>query len=188
MRIVKKILLILAVIFVVIAAIGFIFFPSHIHVERKALINQKQSVVYNYVNNFDNYNSWSPWFEMDPAAKYTFLGPHSGVGASFKWESLVKDVGKGSITITDAMPDSLIKEDLNFMEQGTAKSSFRFSPEGNGTNVTWAFDVEAGVNPLFRIMGGFMDGMLGKDFEKGLTKLKKNLESIPATDSSSVQQ
>ncbi len=188
MRIVKKILLILAVIFVVIAAIGFIFFPSHIHVERKALINQKQSVVYNYVNNFDNYNSWSPWFEMDPAAKYTFVGPHSGVGASFKWESLVKDVGKGSITITDAMPDSLIKEDLNFMEQGTAKSSFRFSPEGNGTNVTWAFDVEAGANPLFRIMGGFMDGMLGKDFEKGLSKLKKNLESIPATDSSSVQQ
>ena len=117
MRIVKKILLILSIIFVIIAAIGFIFFPSHIHVERKALINQKQNVVYNYVNNFDNYNSWSPWFEMDPAAKYTFVGPHSGVGASFKWESLVKDVGKGSMTITDALPDSLIKQDLNFMEQ-----------------------------------------------------------------------
>ena len=188
MRIVKKILLILSVIFVIIAAIGFIFFPSHIHVERKALINQKQNVVYNYVNNFDNWNSWSPWYPLDTAAAFSFVGPHSGVGATFKWESLVKDVGKGSMTITDALPDSLIKQDLNFMEQGTAKSSYRFSPEGNGTNVTWAFDVEAGANPLFRIMGGFMDGMLGKDFEKGLTNLKRNLELISVSDSTTIQQ
>ena len=188
MRIVKKILLVLAIIFVVIAAIGYIFFPSHIHVERKAMINQKQSVVYNYVNNLGNWNSWSPWYQLDSAAKYSFEGPASGAGATFSWESQNKDVGKGSMKITDAMPDSVIKQDLNFMEEGTAKSSFRFAPEGNATSVTWAFDVEAGVNPLFRIMGGFMDGMLGKDFEKGLANLKIKVEAIPVNDSTSVHQ
>lgn len=188
MRIVKKILLVLAVIFVVIAAIGFIFFPSHIHVERNAIINQKQGVVYNYVSNLGNWNKWSPWYQLDSTARYIFEGPASGVGAVFKWESKNKDVGKGSMKITDAMPDSVIKQDLNFMDQGTAKSSFRFSPEGNATNVTWAFDVEAGANPLFRIMGSFMDGMLGKDFEKGLAKLKINAEAISVSDSSGIQQ
>ena len=32
------------------------------------------------------------------------------------------------------------------------------------------------MNPLLRIIGKFMDGMVGKDFEKGLARLKSNLE------------
>ena len=188
MRIVRKILLILAVIFVVIAAIGFIFFPSHIHVERNATILQKQKVVYNYVRNFKNWNSWSPWYQLDTAANYSYVGSELGIGDEFKWESVLEEVGKGIITITDVLPDSVIKQDWNFMEKGIAKSTFRFFPEKNGTKVFWQFDVEAGTNPLYRIMGGFMDAMLGKDFEKGLASLKKNLEAIPVSDSTSFQQ
>ena len=187
MRIVKKILLVLAIIFVVIAAIGFLFFPSHIHVERSTVINQKQGVVFNYVNNLENWNSWSPWYQLDTTAKYTFDVMHSGKGATLKWESQNKNVGRGIMTITDSKTDSAIYQDLNFMDQGTAKSTFRLSTEDNSTKFTWSFDVEAGANPLFRIMGSFMDGMVGKDFEKGLTSLKNNVENLPEPDSVLVQ-
>jgi hypothetical protein len=187
MHLVKKIALVLAIILLVIAAVGYIFFPSHIHVERKAMINQKQSIVYNYVSNLKNYTKWSPWYQRDSTAKYTYVGPQSGVGATFNWESHNKDVGKGSLKIVEAIPDSLIRQDLHFMDQGSAKSSFTFTSEGNSTAVTWDFDVEAGANPLFRIMGGFMDGMIGKDFEKGLANLKVKAESIPVTDTVMIQ-
>ena len=178
MRIVKKIVFILAILIVVIAAIGFIFFPSHIHMERSVAIVQKQDVVYSYLNNLKNWNLWSPWYELDTNAKFTLEGPASGVGAIQKWESKVKEVGIGSMKITESVPDSIINVELNFVDNGTAKSYYRLSSIGNVTKVTWGFDVEAGVNPLFRIMGSFMDGMVGKDFEKGLAKLKANAEAI----------
>ena len=82
------------------------------------------------------------------------------------------------MTITEAKPDSVIRIDLNFMENGEAKSSFTFHPEGGGTQIIWNFDVEAGVNPLMRIFGSFMDGMIGKEYEKGLSNLKTKLEAI----------
>lgn len=66
------------------------------------------------------------------------------------------------------------------MEEGVAQGIYTFSPEGSGTKVTWAFEFDTGFNPLLRILGKFMDGMVGKDFEKGLSKLKTILEAMPA--------
>jgi effector-binding domain-containing protein len=40
-----------------------------------------------------------------------------------------------------------------------------------------------GNNPLSRIFGRFMDAMVGPEFEKGLTDLKKRCESMPARES-----
>jgi len=178
MRIVKKILLVLAIMFVVIAAIGFIFFPSHVHVERSITINQKQDVVFNFVNDLDNWNSWSPWYLLDSTAKYKREGSESGAGSKLSWESEVKNVGKGSMKITESKPDSIIREELSFMEGGIANAYYSFSPDGNGTKVTWGFDTEAGANPLGRIIGGFMDGMIGGDFEAGLNRLKTITEAM----------
>ena len=64
------------------------------------------------------------------------------------------------------------------MEGGMAKSFFRLSNEGDKTKVKWGIMVETGANPLLRILGSFMDGFIGKDFERGLTKLKINTEKI----------
>lgn len=177
MRLLRKILLILAFILLLIAAIGLLFFPSHIHLERKIIINQQQKVVYDYVLDLKNWNDWSPWYEVDTAAKYTYAGKTTSVGASLHWDSNVKELGKGSLRITDAKPDSVLRHDFNVMEEGIAKSTFVFIPDGNKTNVTWTFDVDAGVNPVVRIIGSFMNEMVGKDFDQGLQNMKKKLET-----------
>ncbi len=180
MRIFFKILIVIGIILLVFSAIGLLFFSSHIHVEKSITINKSPDIVFNYVNNLDNWNNWSPWYKLDPSAKYTMTGPHSGAGAKLSWESDNSKVGKGSMTITEVKPNELIKEDLNFMENGIAKSYYAFAPEaGGGTKVSWGFDVEAGANPLMRIMGAFMDDMVGEDFNKGLNSLKQNLEAMP---------
>jgi hypothetical protein len=182
MRIVKKILLILAIMFVLIAAIGYIFFPSHIHVQRTITINQQPAVVFNYVNDLGNWNSWSPWYLKDTAAVYTKEGPGEGVGSILSWKSNDSNVGNGSMKITESKPDSIIREELSFMEGGIAHSYYSFTPEGDNTVVTWGFDTDAGANPLGRIIGGFMDGMIGKDFESGLTRLKTITEALPQSE------
>jgi hypothetical protein len=88
----------------------------------------------------------------------------------------VKEVGTGSMMITKSVPDSIVMMDLNFMENGVAKAAYVLNDDAGKTKIIWTFDTEAGANPLFRIMGKFMDKMVGPDFEKGLGKLKQELE------------
>ena len=54
---------------------------------------------------------------------------------------------------------------------------FTLTPAGEGTDVTWTMAGEhKGVSGLFtRVMG--MDRLVGKDFDKGLARLKAAAES-----------
>lgn len=180
MKILKRVLLGLAILLLLISAVGLLFFPARIEVSRSVTIQATPEAVFDYANEIRNFNDWSPWYRMDTAAKYVFEGPDSGKGASMKWESDSANVGKGSMVYTESIPYSVIKQDLNFMEGGIAKSEYRFSLSDSGTVMTWSFAVEAGANPLLRILGAFMDGMIGRDFEQGLSRLKKTLEAEPA--------
>src|SRR5260370_305124 len=73
----KKILLGVAtiiVVFVVVVALQ----PSEMRVTRSATILAPPSVVFAKVNDFHNWEEWSPWAKLDPAAKNSFDGPSSG--------------------------------------------------------------------------------------------------------------
>ena len=181
MKILKRILMVLAILLLLVAAIG-LMLPSQVHVERSQTINQPQEMVFNYVNIVKNWNTWSPWFELDTTASYTYAGPESGLGAKLSWVSANKDVGRGSMTYTEVNAPSLIKQDLSFMEEGVATGIYTFAPEDNGTKITWVFEFDTGFNPLLRILGKLMDGMVGKDFERGLNNLKTVLEAKPAIE------
>ena len=39
------------------------------------------------------------------------------------------------------------------------------------TQVTWTMDMDLGMNPVFRVMGLFMDGMIGPNLELGLANI-----------------
>ncbi|MBP6334037.1 MAG: SRPBCC family protein [Bacteroidia bacterium] len=178
MKILKRILLVLAILLFVVTAIGLLL-PSRVYVERSVNINKPQEMVFNYVNTINNWNKWSPWFELDTTASYTQEGPSSGQGAKLIWISENKDVGKGSMTFVEVEAPNKIKQALNFMEEGVATGTYSLETAESGTKFTWSLEFDTGFNPLLRIMGKFMDGMVGKDFEKGLNKLKSILESMP---------
>src|SRR6184192_2987520 len=81
---IKKILIGLAVIVVVLVVI-IALQSSTYHVERSTTINAPASVVFAQVNDFHNWNAWSPWAKMDPAMKQTFEGAPAGTGAIYAW-------------------------------------------------------------------------------------------------------
>ena len=176
-----KYLLIGVLVLVVLIFIVSLFFSSKVHVERTVLINAPVDVVFPQVNSVKNMHNWDPWAEKDPAAVNTFEGPEYGVGAIHKWTSKVSDVGNGTMTITESVPNDQVKVKLEFEGRGEAMGGFQVKAIDGGTNATWSLDMDAGFNPIMRIMGGMMDKMVGPDFEKGLGKLKVLCESAPKT-------
>jgi len=175
----KKILIALAVIVIVFVAVVALQ-PSEFRVARTATISAPAPAVFAQVNDFHNWNAWSPWAKLDPAMKQTYEGAPAGTGAISTWTGN-KDVGEGRMTITESRPSELVRIKLEFVKpfRATNTAEFTFKPEGDQTIVTWSM---AGKNNFMaKAFGLFMnmDKMIGGDFEKALANLKSATEAAP---------
>lgn len=149
--------------------------PSDYRIERSATIDASPGQVFAQVNDFHNWQKWSPWADLDPDARAEFQGPDSGEGAKFSWDGN-SEVGKGSMTVVGSKPDERIDIRLDFIEPmaGTSDVRFTFRPNGGKTDVTWTMSGQAGFFEKAICMLFFdQDKIIGGMFEKGL----KNLEA-----------
>ncbi len=169
----KKILLVLALVivaFVIVVATR----PADFTITRKHILAAPPAAVFAQVNDFHNWQAWSPWAKLDPDAKYTFEGPESGVGAKFSWTGN-NQVGVGSNEIVESVPNEKVRIKLVFVKPfpATNEATFGFVPEGEGTEVTWTMTGKN--NFIGKAIGLFMDldKMVGAQFEEGLANLEK---------------
>jgi effector-binding domain-containing protein len=190
MKILKPVLIVVAALLLLLIIIG-LFLPSSAHVERTVSIAAAPGDVYEIVNDLRRFNEWSPWFEKDPKAKYTYSGTPTGVGSRLEWESQVSSVGSGSQEIIESVPDQKVRTRLNFGASGDTQAEVRIAPEGAGSRVTWALDASFGRNLVGRYFGLAMNSMVGPDYEAGLGKLKALAESAlppPADDAFDIRE
>jgi hypothetical protein len=170
-----KIFLIILAILVAIVAIFCIivaFKSPDFRIQRSATLPAPQAVVFDQVNDFHNWDAWSPWAKLDPNCKNSFEGPTSGKGAGFAWAGNDK-VGEGHMTITESKPNDLILINLEFIKPfaNTCATEFTFKPEGEKTVVTWTMSGKNNFIGRAFCMFMDMDGKVGGDFEKGLAAM-----------------
>ena len=151
--------------------------PDTFSVQRSTSIKAPPEKVFALINDFKAWGAWSPWEKKDPAMKRTFGAVTSGKGAQYAWEGN-KDVGQGSMEITESVPSSKLALKLDFLKPFEAHNfvEFTLAAQGDTTNVTWAMYGPA--NFLSKLIQVFMsmDSMVGKDFEAGLANLKAAAE------------
>ncbi len=158
--------------------------PPTFHIERKTEIAREPSTVYAALEDFHRFGEWSPWEKLDPNLKRTYTGPQKGLGASYGWVGN-DDVGEGRMTIVEAVPNEKVVVKLEFIKPfaTTNMTTWTLKPEGGKTVVTWAMD---GKNEglIAKCFSMFMDidKMVGKDFENGLSSLKKVAEESPKAE------
>ena len=184
---VRRIMLWVGVLLLVAIAAAYML-PRNVRVERSATIGAPQATLFTLLNGFKQFNRWSPWFELDPGAKYTHEGPGAGVGARLSWVGNPRTLGSGSQTITASEPYEKIAADVDFGQGGgPAKQLYTLTAEGTGTKLTWSMEVDLGMNPIARYFGLGFEGMIGRDFEKGLALLKTFAEGLPKADFAGLQ-
>ena len=146
--------------------------PDTFRVQRTISIKAPPEKILAQVNNFHDWNSWSPYEKMDPAMKRTFSGAASGPGAVYAWDGN-GDAGAGRMEIKEASPSkTVIKLDFSKPFEASNVAEFSVDTQGDSSNVTWAMYGPAPY--ISKVMGLFfnMDSMIGKDFEAGLANLK----------------
>lgn len=146
---------------------------SGYEVVRTASIDADPARVHDLVDDFREWPAWSPWEGLDPDLERVYSGSDSGIGAHYAWSGNRK-AGQGTMEITGSTPDR-IDIDLEFRKPWKSSSAiaFELTPTPSGTDVAWRMTGQpaGGVAGLMTKMIS-MDKLIGKDFERGLTRLK----------------
>ena len=174
MKLALRILKYLVGIVVVLLAAGFLL-PSTYSAQRSVTINAPAEKVFPLLANHKEWKRWSVWNQRDPNMAMAYSGPEMAAGSKWSWKS--KSEGNGSIEFSAVERNKRIGYILTMEDMKPATGDLTFTPDGAGTRVSWNINGDAGMNPVFRWFGLFMDTMIGPDFEAGLKNLKKLAES-----------
>jgi len=150
---------------------------STFEVTRSISVAAPPDQIFSLVNDFHQWRQWSPWEDLDPDLQRTYSGADAGVGAHYAWKGNRK-AGEGSMEIVGSGPDG-VDVDLTFLKPFKATNRVRLAlnPTSQGTDVVWTMTGEqTGLMALFGKLVP-MDRLVGKDFEKGLARLKAAAEA-----------
>lgn len=151
-----------------------LFVEKDVVYEKSITVNAPIDSVWLNVNSLGAVDKWSPWNDYDPNMKKSLTGTDGTIGAMASWESDVREVGKGSQTISKIEPPTLLETDLKFYDpyESEAKGYIKLNVEGEGTKVTWGF--KSTMPYPFNVTKLFinMEDMMDKDWNSGLSKLK----------------
>lgn len=140
------------------------------HIEKSVKIEKPVSEVYQMLNNFETWKTWSPWLITDPDAKVTIAEDKK----SYEWTGPV--TGDGNMKIFAEKENERIDMDLTFLKpwKSTAKVWMDVQTEGSGTRVKWGMDSKLPFFIFF--MKKLMESMISMDYERGLSMLKEYAE------------
>jgi hypothetical protein len=180
-RVLKRVGLGLVALVVVLAAVG-VFLPRQWHVERSVVISAAPEHIHPLVNELKAWQSWAVWTkEMDPEVKHAYSDATAGVGAWWSWNGPKMGHGKMTITRSDMASGVWIDEMIESDTAVNAHGSLTWTQEGGGTKVTW---MDEGTLPpvIGGYLVGFINNMLGNNFEQGLKNLKAEVEKRQAAE------
>ena len=171
-----KALKIIGIALAAIVALVFIialFVPKQFVYEKTIVINAPIDSVWGNTASLSAMDKWSPWNDHDPNMKKEYSGIDGTVGAKQSWDGKV--VGIGSQTITNVQKPVLFETSLDFItpRESHGKGYVKLLADGSTTKATWGM---TGSMPYpFNIMILFMnmEKQMGKDWDLGLSRLKK---------------
>ena len=154
--------------------------PNSFRIERSTLVKTRPDAIFPLIEDFRQWQQWSPWEGIDPNLKRTYSGPAHGKGAVYAYEGNNK-VGAGRMEILEATAPSRVLIKLDFIKPFKANNiaAFTLTPSTDGTTVNWAM---SGPQPFLVKMMSLvfnMEKMVGPDFERGLAKMKTLAEQKP---------
>ncbi|WP_313807054.1 SRPBCC family protein [Flavobacterium sp.] len=178
MRIVKYIFLL--ILLAAIAVSVYIGTQSNkFDIQRSKVIAVDQRTLFEYVDEYRNWENWGPWAKEDPSMQYTYSSKTKGEGASYSWTG--KD-GDGKMNTVKTITNDSIFQKISFEDSTPSDVIWGFEKVNGGTKVTWRMKGEMDfMMKAFAMFSGGAEKMMAPMFEEGLnnidTKLVKEINN-----------
>lgn len=141
-------------------------------VSRTALIKSPRTIVFNYVNDYRNWETFAAWEKENPGVQFNYGRDTSGKGGSYSWSF---DGDGGDSRTVMVRENESISQKMNF-KGSAANVQWTFKDTVGGTKVTWRSKGQMGFNfKIHSVFQGGADRVIGNMFEKSLAHLDKTL-------------
>ena len=177
MKFLKTISYVALAVGIVVVALGLIA-PSESSVVRTTVINAPSEVVFPHVRYWAKWRTWSPWAERDPSMKFVITGKDGTMGSTYIWSGDPKMSGQGKMENIGLKENQEMVYHMRFLlpYESEAFGYFRLKDTSGRTEVTWGFQGRNGFLAKLFLLFMDMEGMLAKDFDRGLERLKAIVE------------
>jgi hypothetical protein len=182
-----EILVALAIVFVMAVLVGLVL-PSHRHIERTVVVSSPARQIFDVLDGFRTYPSWTALRAYDRNVKMTFKGEAMGPGAELDWTSTDDRIGDGSLKVAANPPpqqDKQVTWELNNNWRGENKHfTIDIDPATNGktAKVVMGYDVDYGFDLIARYSGMYLQGAPATQIQYQLTSMQAMLATFPQVD------
>lgn len=177
-----------AIILVIVGAlfgIGYFLLPASLTVEASREIARPRATLYALASDLRSFKDFSPWMDLDPSMTFAYSGPESGVGQTAVFESRTTALGKGALTITEAVENRLVRYRLDLGMHGVAGLRLQIDGAQAKPKVTWTFSAQCSPEPgavLCRYVNLLARARAEENAVIALDRLERLAKSLPATD------
>jgi hypothetical protein len=164
----------LIVLFLLVAA----FVGTGWRFEKSVLIQASRASVWDHVNTLAAMNTWNPWLDRDPNLHQEMSGTDGTPGATYAWDSPVKNVGAGRQTIVSVTAPIELTSRIQFIRpfKGLGIGYIRLEEERGFTRAAWGIESSTPYPMNIIKLFGVIEKNMDRDFGKGLKKLKEICE------------
>ncbi len=152
--------------------------PDSFRVQRSVKIKASPERIFPLINDFNEWEAWSPWEKADPVIRRSYSGAPVGKGAIYEWSGN-KKVGQGRMEIVESSSPSRVVIKIDFLKpfEGHNTVEFTLASQSDFTTVTQA--MYGPLSFFSKAMGLFisMDRMIGQKYDEGLSAMKAVAES-----------
>jgi DNA gyrase inhibitor GyrI len=152
--------------------------PGQIAVRRSIVVRCTPEQAFERVLDLRGWRDWSPWLLHEPDAELSYSDEPGARGGWYAWHGQL--IGAGRITHVALHPPERIEQRIEFKRpfKTTAAVSWEFAAtvqdSAPATEVFWSM---RGRMPfLLRFIAPTLSGLIGKDFDLGLTLLRARLD------------
>ncbi len=161
--------------------VGRFILPNSLEVTRTIAIERPRASVFAMVHDLRIAKEWSPYYARDPDAEFA-ISDQPGPGQTMRWVSNVREVGRGRMSIVAETPYEEVEAILVMGDRATLNSRILLRPSSSVTSVAWTVSAQCGegwINVPCRYMNLIMQGMIQRELDNGLTRLKTLTEQLP---------
>lgn len=141
-------------------------------VTRSKVVKAPRMIVFEYVNDYKNWETFSSWKKNDPEMTFTYPAKTMGIGASYSWQG---NDGNGFMKTIFVKENDSIAQKMT-LDGMPSEVNWKFKDTIGGTKVTWT--TKGTINLMTKITSFFKGGIknvIGNNYEQSLSNLDKTL-------------
>ncbi len=146
---------------------------SNFKIKKSIVINSPKSAVFNYINDYKNWQNWYVWEKDNSTIKLIYSKKTSGIGSHYYWTGFD---GIGKTTTTFVKENDSISQKTDFND-AISESNWSIKDTIGGTKVT--YDTKGEMPFMFKIyafLNGGIEKILGDRIKKSLDNLDRSLD------------